>query len=180
VVANWLSVLFKLKTMKKTIIACSLILTAFFAVLSCNNNVPEGEETPTVAIASHRAPIDTVTKNIQHYVDSCYVLFNDSITIKGIEHPADSIIRAYTVSGNDLLSVLGLSATQRCTFDSCRVYIGLDYSSKFKLYLTPIKNGRDTILRDSKGNEYLLDLNAPCPSTCGGMDARLYPKARNL
>lgn len=164
--------------MKKTIITCSLFLTAFFAVLSCNNSVSKNDGTSTVAIASHKAPIDTVTKNIQHYVDSCYTLFNDSITIKGVEHPADSIIRAYTVSGNDLLSVLGLSASQKCTFDSCRVYIGLDYSNKFKLYLTPIKNGRDTILKDSDNNEYLLDLNAPCPSTCGGMDSRLYPTPR--
>jgi len=155
--------------MKKTIITCSLFLTAFLAVLSCTSNKPENDVYPNLAITSHMASIDTVEKNIQHYVDSCDAFFQNS---------DDSIIRAYTVSGIDLLSVLGLSATQRCTFDSCRVYIGLDYSNKFKLYLTPIKNGKDTILINSRGKEYLLDLNAPCPSTCGGMDSRLYPAAR--
>lgn len=166
--------------MKKTIIACSLFLTAFFAILSCNNSVTKDGGTSTAAITPHMTPIDTVTKNIQHYVDSCYSIFNDSLTIKGVKHPADSIIRAYTVSNIDLLSVLGLplSDADSCLYSECRVYIGLDYKNKFKLYLTPIKNGKDTILLDSKGKEYLLDLNAPCPSTCGGMDSRLYPKAR--
>ncbi|MDH4471938.1 MAG: hypothetical protein QE487_04975 [Fluviicola sp.] len=158
--------------MKKTIITCSLFLTAFFIVLSCDNNVPEGDQTSTRAIATHMTPIDTVTKNIQHYVDSCYAVFGDD---------DNGIIRAYTVSDTDLLSVLGLPLsddTIRGHYNQCRVYIGLDYQNKFKLYLTPIKDGKDEILKDDSGMEYLLDLNAPCPSTCGGMDSRLLPTAR--
>ena len=97
--------------MKKTIFTCSLFLTAFFVVLSCN--VPKGDDqTESAAVTAHMTPLAEVQRNIQHYVDSCNTFFNDSITIKGTPNPASAIIRAYTISDTDLLSVLGLPLSQ--------------------------------------------------------------------
>lgn len=170
--------------MKKTIIVCSLFLTAFFIVFSCNTGVPEGSKTEPPAVTEHMTPFDTVKKNIQHYVDSCYTFFHDSLKIKGAIDPASRIIRAYTVSDTDLLSVLGLplSEADKCIYKQCRVYIGLDYMNKFKLYLTPIdiKKDTDVVLVYPGIGQYLLDLNAPCPSTCGGANSELIPIPRQL
>jgi len=105
-------------------------------------------------------------------------------------------IEAYTVRAEDLLAALGMDPTlvnsDTCMYHHVRVYLGFKKDHGFKLFIMPVegadlsgpdstswKGGKD-ILLDSTGRpgcrgskvhlasseEYVLDLNAPCPTTC--------------
>ena len=87
------------------------------------------------------------------------------------------LLRAYTISGHDMLQVMGADTTvmKQCVYDSCRAYLGYDSNHHFKLYLTPIKNQKDVFLNFNPrkrvnsvpdNGSYVLDLIAPCPNTC--------------
>ncbi len=105
----------------------------------------------------------------------------------------DSIpIRAYTIRAVDLLGAMGmpgeLADSSLCKYKYIRVYLGYRRNVGFKLYIVPVqdanlaqlKGGIDIMLNsEGKGlpfnkpktgfyneEEYVLDLNAPCPNTC--------------
>jgi len=106
--------------------------------------------------------LDTAISNIRRYVTSCKRYFPGDTS--------DSIIRAYTVSATDMYGVLRLNPKDTLQYKQCRVYLGLDYRMRFKLYLTPAESDSDIILfyvNNKKDTvRYVYDLNAPCPSTC--------------
>lgn len=166
--------------MKKIPLIGSIVLNLGLigALLYVSSNKTGEPRTGEAALAENQTPFDSARMNIKHYVDSCYTFFNDSLGYQKVD-TVNSIIRSYKVSNNDLLSVLGLSPYTVCKYYGCRVYIGLDTSSQFKLYLTPLDStGEDVILKNPNTRKrYLLDLNAPCPSTCG-KDTLLNPKAQ--
>jgi hypothetical protein len=164
--------------MKKIPLIGSIVLNLCLigTLLYVSSNETGESSTGDVALAENQTPLEVARMNIKHYVDSCYTFFNDSIGYQKLS-PVTNIIRSYKVSNNDLLSVLGLSPDTDCQFYGCRVYLGLDTSSQFKLYLTPLDSKGEDIILDNYGVEYLLDLNAPCPSTCG-KDTLLNPKAQ--
>ena len=164
--------------MKKIPLIGSIVLNLGLigALLYVSSNKTGEPRTGEAALAENQTPFDSARMNIKHYVDSCYTFFNDSLGYQKVD-TVNSIIRSYKVSNNDLLSVLGLPQNTKCGFYGCRVYLGLDTSSQFKLYLTPLDSKGEDIILDNYGVEYLLDLNAPCPSTCG-KDTLLNPKAQ--
>jgi hypothetical protein len=104
-------------------------------------------------------------------------------------------VEGYTIRAEDLLAALGLDPTlvnsDTCMYHHVRVYLGFKKDHGFKLFIVPVegadlsgpdstwKGGTDIML-DSTGTprcrgskvhlasseEYVLDLNAPCPTTC--------------
>lgn len=161
--------------MKKIVLAA----VTFFALLtfqSCNNSTkvevkqPEKEQVETkkehLLQSSFRVPLDQAKENIQRYNDRCAELL-------GIVP-----IKAYTIHAEDLMEVLGIPASEPpiYQYSYVRAYLGLDTLNNFKLYLTPVEGanlsavpkvaGKDVILTDESGKQYVLDLNAPCPATC--------------
>jgi hypothetical protein len=165
--------------MKKITLIGSILLNLGLigALLYVSSNKTGEPRTGEVVLAENQTPLEIARMNIKHYVDSSYKFFNDSLGYQKID-TVNSIIRSYSVNKNDLLSVLGLSPYTVCKYYGCRVYLGLDPNHKFKLYLTPLDSeGEDIILMNPCGKKYLLDLNAPCPSTCG-KDTLLNPKVQ--
>lgn len=98
-------------------------------------------------------------------------------------------ITAYTIRAIDMLAAMGLPSSlvtsKECQFKYARVYLAVDSMLKFKLYIVPVQDanltdsiGGTDIYLNSKGkykkpgmqqedtDKYMLDLNAPCPSTC--------------
>jgi hypothetical protein len=164
--------------MKKIPLIGSILLNVGLigALLYVSSNKTGEPSTGEVALAENQTPLEIARMNIKHYVDSSYKFFNDSLGYQKVD-TVNSIIRSYKVSNTDLLSVLGLPKNTKCGFYGCRVYLGLDLKHKFKLYLTPLDSLGEDLILDNYGVEYLLDLNAPCPSTCG-KDTLLNPKAQ--
>lgn len=166
--------------MKKIPLIVSIILNVGLVVLFFMkwDDIMQSKQ-GEIAISRHQTLIGEAHNNIQHYADSCFTLFNRDSAGNEIPNPNYNFIRSYTISDTDLLSVLGLPITTKCT-KHCRVYLGIDPGNQFKLYLTPVSvTGNDSLLVNSAGNQYVLDLNAPCPSTCGS-NALLNPKAKFL
>lgn len=105
-------------------------------------------------------------------------------------------VSGYTIRAEDLLAALGMDSTlvnsDTCMYHHVRVYLGYRASHGFKLFIVPVEGadlstpdsaawsaGADILLdktgqpgcRGSKvhlasADEYVLDLNAPCPTTC--------------
>jgi hypothetical protein len=98
-------------------------------------------------------------------------------------------ITAYTIRAIDMLAAMGLPSnlvnSKECKYKYARVYLAVDSLLKFKLYILPVQGanltdsiGGTDIYLNSKGkyknpatqdgdsDKYMLDLNAPCPSTC--------------
>lgn len=164
----------------------NLFLPISIAVLlfsACQNTPTETaaepeKKAPTAVAATSMdtVPLATAIQNIKHYQDSCLAFFNNNIPIK-----------AYTIHADDMLMALGIDpSTVECQYSHARVYIGLNDSSEFKLYFTPVVDanlqpdvmaaGRDTILSDADGNKFVMDLNAPCPNTCDNTSPLSNPK----
>ena len=102
-------------------------------------------------------------------------------------------IKAYTIRAEDLLGALGIPAkyadSSITQYKHARVYLGFRKGKGFKLFIVPVlgadlsdsipKGGIDVYLNKqglpippdslkfySADDEYVLDLNAPCPNTC--------------
>jgi hypothetical protein len=138
---------------------------------------------------------DNPAKVVYHLTDAqkdvreFYQLCRDSL--KGLIP-----IKAYTIRAEDLLAALGMDPklvnSDQCIYHHVRVYLGFKKEQGFKLFMIPVEGadlsapdssawqaGAD-ILLDSTGkpgcrgskvhlasaDEYVLDLNAPCPTTC--------------
>jgi hypothetical protein len=157
-----------------------------FAVLfsACQNTATDTSSAPEKAgkhavattTSMDTVPLETALMNIKHYQDSCRAFFNNDVPIQ-----------AYTIHAQDMLMALGIDpSTVECRYKHARVYIGLNDSSEFKLYFTPVVGadlqpdamaaGRDTILKDADGNSFVMDLNAPCPNTCDSNSPLYNPK----
>lgn len=123
------------------------------------------ESTVSEPGASLQVPLDTAQACIAYYQTGSPI--------------APDQLHGFTIHAQDMLQALGISGKVNTEFDHARVYIGRSADGKFHLYFTPVVGanldtipkipGRDTIL-GQKPNEpnsgYVLDLNAPCPSTC--------------
>lgn len=153
--------------MKKTVTIAIVCFIAICLINSCGQKTKNAYEKTEVLTTDTVMPpsavhLDTALKNIKHYVDSCKKYFPGN--------SSDSIIRSYTVSAADLFGVLRLNNKDTMQYDMCRVYLGLDYKMRFKLYFTPAESNKDIILyylNNKKDTvKYVYDLNAPCPSTC--------------
>ena len=154
---------------KKLLLITSLVLNCVLAVLlffqfSGKDAQTTQHHSPIVSLTSHK---DSLTKVLEH-VHRCYSVFDST------DH---ELLRAYTISGHDMLQVMGADSAvmKQCIYDSCRAYLGYDSTHNFKLYLTPVKNQRDVFLNfDPRkrisnvpdNSSYVLDLIAPCPNTC--------------
>lgn len=163
--------------MKKTILKTALFFGLITILSCCESKRPESPvagktDNNGVRCGTIETPLDTAISCINRYDSLWTALFKTG------EPP----IRAYTIRAQDLLESMGMSPSYAsdstiCKFNHVRVYIGLDANYKFKLYFTPVKNadlcngngGMDVILPDSISStpQYVLDLNAPCPNTCG-------------
>jgi hypothetical protein len=95
-------------------------------------------------------------------------------------------IKAFTIRSIDFLEAMGVSNTTPTKYTHVRIYLGMDSSNNYKLFLTPVKGaklsskipvaGKDVILngpyqgkvgelQDTNGS-YVLDFSQPCPSAC--------------
>lgn len=167
--------------MKKFPFFFSLALAVLFSACQNTTDAPSAPEkaeqpAPVTATTMDTVPLETALMNIKHYQDSCAAFFNGTVPI-----------RAYTIHAEDMLLALGIDPSKvECRYSHARVYIGLNDSSRFKLYFTPVLDadlhpdamnaGRDTILRDADGNQFVMDLNAPCPNTCDVQSPLYNPK----
>nr|WP_294858517.1 hypothetical protein [uncultured Fluviicola sp.] len=145
--------------------------TLLLTLAGCNNKTEEEkaslENLPTNkgVVYTDTVSLQQAQRDIQHYLSSCDSLFNDTVPI-----------RSYSINKSDILGILGVTSVPDCTFDHCRVYIGLTDENKFKLYMTPTvlkpdpDNPKTSIYMDTilsvNRHKFLYDLNAPCPSTC--------------
>lgn len=162
--------------MKRIIFTSTLILAGFLAIFSCDN-APSTDDVKaeTVVIDStlrnlDTVPLDSAISNITRYNSQWIMLAKKSGYSNSIP------IRSYLINGSDLINVLGVrDSSISITFQSARVYLGLNYQNQFKLYMTPVGiNDKDSILQDANHNSFVYDLNAPCPSTCGDPTSPLY------
>ena len=143
--------------MKTKVLFASLLMLLGYCIASFNRN--ERRELKLEIYFSETARY----VSIDNAIDSVKAFVN--------EHP--DMARAFTIGSKDMLQVMGLDTSTTCGFDSCRAYLGLGKNQNFKLYLTPVKNGKDQFFSHFGGtksnpdrNCYVLDLIAPCPKTC--------------
>lgn len=91
-------------------------------------------------------------------------------------------IKAYTVRAADLLEAMGLPPTENVPYTHARIYIGLDQSNNFRLFLTPVEGadltanppvlGKDVYMKwastvgAASVDEFVYDFTSPCPNSC--------------
>lgn len=160
--------------MKKIIptLICSLAIIA----LGCTTPEKKTDENATEPIAEYALSVDSARIYIARYDTVFQKHFNGNVPVK-----------AFTIRAADLLEALGVSPKDTVKFHHARIYIGMDFSNKFRLFLTPVEGakidenlpGRDVILNGpySKGSgktkdfqvsqgEYVMDFTMPCPNSC--------------
>jgi hypothetical protein len=152
----------KLLLIGSLILNCVLVTLLFFPFSGKESQT--ARNCPIANFTSHKDSLITVLGNVRRFV----TVFDST------DH---DLLRAYTISGHDMLQVMGADTTvmKQCIYDSCRAYLGYDSNHNFKLYLTPIKNQKDVFLNFNPrkrvgsvpdNSSYVLDLIAPCPNTC--------------
>ena len=153
----------KLLLIGSLILNCVLVILLYFQFSGKTTQTAQ-HHYPIVDFTSHKDSLITVLDNVRRFV----TVFDST------DH---DLLRAYTISGHDMLQVMGADTTvmKQCVYDSCRAYLGYDSNHHFKLYLTPIKNQKDVFLNFNPrkrvnsvpdNGSYVLDLIAPCPNTC--------------
>lgn len=126
-------------------------------------------------------PLTTAFRDVQLFDSLSRAYLGDSIPV-----------RAYTIRAVDLLDALGmpdeLADSAICKYKYIRAYLGYRKGKGFKLYIVPVVGaslkdnigGCDIMLNSigkaavrtggltgyAEEEEYVLDLNAPCPKTC--------------
>ncbi|MEO5912319.1 MAG: hypothetical protein ABIP95_15640 [Pelobium sp.] len=167
-----------------------MIVISLFAFVACTNNSEKKATSNSDSLMQNYRPLDSVpavlaslksTKaNIKAYDSICRIQFK---TIP---------IKSFTVRAVDLFGAMGMPGNYAdnsiCKYPHIRVYLGYDVKlGVFKLYVVPVEgadlakgiSGKDVIL-NKKGipitkkenminggnDQYVLDLNAPCPNTC--------------
>lgn len=159
--------------------ALGLIVAFLMAMNGCKNEpsaAKPAEHTTSIRLKDQNTlvhvPLATAQANIARYDSMCTIIFS--------KMGGNAPIKAYTVHAADLFESLGIPGSYAdsslCRYHHARVYLGLDSSYSFKLYFTPVTGadlsadepvaGTDIILKDTKGDSYVMDLNAPCPNTC--------------
>jgi|GEM_PF-1448090 len=144
---------------------------------------------PLDSISQVLCGLSTARSNIRSYDSICKVLGDSATQIKAYTIRAVDLLGALGMPGN-------LADSSVCKYKHIRVYIGYRPKVGFKLFIVPVDSaqlsrnnntpsiaGTDVILdslgkcykghhHGSKGlltaydNQYVLDLNAPCPNTC--------------
>jgi hypothetical protein len=165
------------------IFLCGLLL-----ILSCQQETSNKEEQVSTNFEQreidkkkslYRFPLKKAKKDINRYDSLSKLVFKNPGYVNKIP------IKAFTIRAIDLLEVLGLPDNTVTSYDHVRVYLAMNDSLDFKLFLTPVDSanlsakppraGVDVILSgkydgQDLGSEgaYLLDFSAPCPTTCPG------------
>ncbi|MBS1637775.1 MAG: hypothetical protein JST26_17805 [Bacteroidetes bacterium] len=115
---------------------------------------------------SVKFPLDSAAVDVHRYDSICQKLLG-SVPVKG-----------FTIRSRDLLEALGLPVedTSICEYKHARVYLGMDRTNQFKLFIVPVvganlskdEGGEDVPLKDPDAGDQLsvLDLNTPCPKVC--------------
>jgi hypothetical protein len=127
-------------------------------------------------VAEYALDLDSAVQYIHRYDSVVKTVLKDSVPIK-----------SFTIRAADLLESLGLSAKTKVKYTHARIYLGMDESNKFRIFLTPVDGasidngvaGTDVILKGPHKNgrfnatnaltndgSYVLDFSAPCPNTC--------------
>lgn len=145
--------------MKKIISPLLIIICA--AALACKSNeVPRGNGYYKFV---DTAQINTVKKNVMNYAAYCN------------SRPFHTPIVSYEILSVDLIELLNPGLPIKTSLYGVRAYLGIqdsvlhsgDTIKTTHLYLTPIKSDtQDSMLIDSKGQQFLYDLTTPCPKTC--------------
>jgi hypothetical protein len=152
-----------------------VVVAAMAALCSCKGKPEAPTKTPPptteekktvvedhVGVPPNYVPKDTALADIHNFAVHCRDDYNKFS------------LRAFTLHTVDLFEGLGLNI-ENCpidTTDHLRGYLGMRPDGEFKFYFVkvvgahlPDDAGHDTcIVYD--GEEYVLDLNAPCPNTC--------------
>ncbi len=152
-----------------------LPVLALLALTGCRlKKSPDAGSLSSAAIKRVLYPADIARLDIQRYDSLCRYVFHDT-----------AAVRAFTIGAEDLLIALQLQ-TDVPAYGHIRAYLGYTADGQFKLFIVPVKGavlhdeegdaGQDVLL-DKNGQpvhnpgepisaEYVLDLNAPCPSIC--------------
>lgn len=181
----------------RTTISCIAMATIIVLATSCKNqpSVPGAG----VAVIDSTHTLDSLISSVLYKASIAKqnIALYDSIcnnTFVGIKPVAN---KSYTIRAIDLLLAMGISGkyadSALCKYKYARAIIGYDRVAGYQLFLVPVVganlkipiagsnvyldslgNGINPIsTKNSTGNEYVLDLNAPCPNTCGSDDAVL-------
>jgi hypothetical protein len=183
----------------KLILFCIVLAAGIAAATGCNDNSvkPTGGDHPSRdstsgcnndTLSRVLCRVDSAREDIRLFDSLSRVYLQDSIPI-----------RAYTIRAVDLLDALGLPVgladSSICQYKYIRTYLGYRQGTGFKLYIVPVKDaclknniGGDDVLLNSLGRavkidsrgfpeeqEYVLDLNAPCPKTCPDNSPFMHP-----
>lgn len=170
--------------MRKHLFPLLLAAAAVTTLSACNS-----EATPAAAVVhEQKNNIDSLGAVLTGYETAIgdidrLASFQDSIFQK-------VVITAYTIRAVDLFGALGMPGSyvdsSICKYKYARVYLGMDSLNTFKLYMVPVVDanldsaygGRDihldslgraihqTDITAGEADEYVFDLNAPCPNTC--------------
>lgn len=169
--------------MKK--LANGAMIMLVLAALSCQKN-QEGNSRPLTSVSEtmkdttetlYAVALELALKDMKRY---------DSVTKAKL---GSDPIRAFTIRSVDLLEAMGMSPsdTVKTKFEHVRLYMGLNNTNDFKLFLTPVEGakldatppvaGKDVILKgnikmtatetgENPEEPYMLDFSQPCPKTC--------------
>jgi hypothetical protein len=174
----------------KTINFLALLLAGFVVIVSCTNRTANSQNTAgwhhhLTADTAFLCSADSAQRDIQ-YLQS----LNDSEINERVF--TNDFPTAFTVNAEDLLMAMGIAydADKIGEHKNIRIYMGYRPKSEarggFKLYIVPVSGisetetaGNDMVIEktakelcivkpkpDGLNTQYVLDLNAPCPSTC--------------
>lgn len=181
--------------MKKKIHTMLLVAGIVALIAGCGGEQPEGSSDKTGSsdvldsVQLVLAPYAVAAQNISRFMNLQDTLFKYAPQPK---FSSQTTISAYTIRAVDMLAAMGMPAdyvnSKACKYKYARVYMAVDSLFNFKLYIVPVvdanlsrfQGGTDIYLdstgkyyppgkpetRDEETDKYVLDLNAPCPSTC--------------
>lgn len=161
--------------MKKTLLS-GVAFTAMVVLISCGGKTKEPEiksppptnnkeqvtarDTNDTVVPPYYVPKEQALADISNYGKACRTSYGN--------FP----LRAYTLQTYDLIRGLDITGCSVDTTHHLRGYIGLTESGEYKFYFVmavgaslPDVPGHDSCFVVN-GQEYVLDLNAPCPNTC--------------
>jgi hypothetical protein len=158
----------------------SLLLAVFISTAACNNakqSTPPGGNEPTPPVTDVLCPLDSAVTDIATFDTLCKRFVTDTAgeTVPTVP------IKGFTIHAADLFAAMGITEYQEPPYAHIRIYLGYRLNDGFKVYLVPVQGanladnepGTDLML-NAEGHvnptagepNFVLDLNAPCPSIC--------------
>lgn len=156
----------------KNVIIFPVLLALVAGICSCTQGFDCGNLTEDLPTPSEfQVPLIDAEDAIARYakmINSIETALDTTFGNAFLQENRRFLGHAFTIHSDDFLEAMGLPPETPIQYPGARAYLGIDgCNGGLHMYLTPIDcNDADIILRNSSGSRFVLDLIAPCPSTC--------------